>query len=164
MKPETQRIWSMSMIIDSVTEDLKKGSEVLISGCGTSMEPLIDPETDKLLLQAIPKDHKVKEGEIYLYRRVGGGYAIHRVWRVKRDQVFMLGDGQLLIEKGIRREWLLARAVKLIKPSEEVELLSKTNVKNAVRRNRRRMTRHRLKCIKHYVYSLTVGRFRSRDK
>lgn len=163
MNSAPQQIWSMDRIIDSVRDDLKKGSKVLISGCGKSMEPLINAETDKILLEGIKEGEPVKKGEIYLYRRSTGAYAVHRVYKVRKNELYMLGDSQLLVEKGILREWLLGRVVRIVKPDGEVELTSDESLKASVKNNSRRIRDHKLKCFKHFVYSVTVGRFKKKN-
>lgn len=43
-----------------------------------------------------------------LYRRDNGAYILHRIYRVTPDGYRLVGDAQILIEKGVRPDQVLA--------------------------------------------------------
>lgn len=48
-------------------------------------------------------------GDLYMFRRADGSYAMHRLCRVNADGTFdFVGDGQMLVDKGITSEQLAA--------------------------------------------------------
>lgn len=57
-----------------------------------------------------------------LYRRDNGAYILHRIYRVTPDGYWLVGDTQILIEKGVRPDQVLAlvtavrRKEKLLQP------------------------------------------------
>ena len=101
---------NMDELINDVKEKINSNQNVLLKGDGESMYPFITNK-DTLVLVRPPK--KVKIGEIYLYKRQIGGYAIHRVYTVKKDYVLMLGDAQLFIER-VDKDSLIATEKTLV--------------------------------------------------
>ena len=96
-----------------------EGRSFTIAGTGTSMAPFIDPENDRLMLSPLP-DRELLPGDIVLYSRPDGKAVIHRVLRVHRDSIDMLGDGQLWVEEHVPKERAAALVTKVIKPDREI--------------------------------------------
>ena len=113
----------MDEVIDSITARINSGCNVTMVGNGTSMSPFIESGKDKIELSKILDQKKIRVGEIYLYRRNNGRYAIHRVYSVKKDVVMMCGDSQTTIEQ-IDRQDLLAIVTKIIKADKTVNCLN----------------------------------------
>lgn len=78
--------------LDHVCELLNTGTDcVPVPVAGTSMTPFLHPgDTVYLSLLTRPP----RRGDILLYVRPGGRYILHRVIRVERDGLKMLGDSQ----------------------------------------------------------------------
>jgi hypothetical protein len=114
---EKEIVIDMRELIYDISQKVNNGQEVVIKGQGESMLPFI---TDKDILTLTKPHKKIRIGEIYLYRRFDGRYAIHRVYAVKKDSVFMLGDAQLLIEK-VKKSSLVAKVSTVKKPTENVD-------------------------------------------
>lgn len=87
---------------------------------GSSMEPFLTHGRDTVFLSRIKTP--LKQGDMVLYRRASGQYILHRVYAVNHDTLTMIGDGQVGLEPGIRREQALAvvsavrRKGKLLEP------------------------------------------------
>lgn len=87
---------------------------------GSSMEPFLTHGRDTVFLSRIRQP--LKRGDMVLYRRASGQYILHRVYAVNHDTLTMIGDGQVGLEPGIRREQALAvvsavrRKGKLLEP------------------------------------------------
>lgn len=106
---------SSGAFADAVREAIAQGETILISGTGTSMEPLIRADRDKVLLAPLP-DRPLLAGDIVLYRRQNGQTVLHRICRVRKDSYDMLGDGQLWIEQRVTKEQILAFAREVRRP------------------------------------------------
>lgn len=112
----------MDDLIDSVISEIKNGGTVTMVGGGTSMKPFIESEKDKIVLSQIRDNKKIRVGEIYLYRRSNGRYAVHRVYSLKGNTVLMCGDSQITIEK-IDKNDLIAIVTQVIKPPKTINCL-----------------------------------------
>lgn len=106
---------SAGAFADAVRETVAQGETILISGTGTSMEPLIRADRDKVLLAPLP-DRPLLAGDIVLYRRESGQTVLHRIFRVRKDGYDMLGDGQLWVEQNVKQDQLIAFAREIRRP------------------------------------------------
>ena len=68
---------------------------------GSSMTPFLRPQ-DTVYLSRI--DRPIRRGDILLYRRASGQYVLHRVRKVGKDTLDMIGDAQTETEYGVPRE------------------------------------------------------------
>lgn len=118
---EKEIVIDMRELIDDIRKKVENNQSVKIRGEGVSMLPFIT--ADDLLTLQKPTSQKVKTGDVYLYKRCDGSYAIHRVYASVKDFVFMLGDAQFFIEK-IHRSSLVAIVSKVEKPDKTVDCLS----------------------------------------
>ena len=114
---EKELVIDMRVLIDDIREKVNRGQSVVLKGEGVSMAPFIT-DADLLTLNK-PLFETPKIGEIYLYKRDDGSYAIHRVYAVKNDGVYMLGDAQLFIEK-VHKNCLVAIVSSVKRPHETV--------------------------------------------
>ncbi len=105
----------MNELIDSVISQIQQGTKVTITGHGNSMEPFIENGQDKIVLDKIPENKKICIGEIYLYQRSNGKYAIHRIYEVDDKSVSAVGDSQFFVERNIPKENLIAIVTRVIK-------------------------------------------------
>ena len=136
----------MDEVIDSVISEINNGGTVTMVGSGTSMKPFIESGKDKIVLSQIPDNKKIRIGEIYLYRRINGRYAVHRVYSVKGNTVSMCGDSQITIEK-IDKKDLLAIVTQVIKPDKTTDCLNFCSLILHRFRMRYRQLKHRYKAI-----------------
>lgn len=87
---------------------------------GFSMTPFLVHRRDTVYLSKV--NRPLKRGDMILYRRRGGAYVLHRVYRVEKESFSLVGDAQTLIEKDVRPEQVLAlvtavrRKGKLLQP------------------------------------------------
>ena len=97
--------------LNAVCRMLDEGAgQVPVPVQGTSMRPFLG-NGDFVFLD--PIDSPVKKGDIILFRRRNGRYILHRVYKIKKQGIFlMLGDGQLVTEP-IVREQMMGRAVRV---------------------------------------------------
>ena len=142
----------MGDYIDSVIDSIAENGCFELSGQGTSMYPFIKEESDTVILERVKKS-RIRVGEIYLYKRPTGGYAIHRVYAVQKSTVSMLGDSQYFIEKGVKKSDLLALASGVKRLDKTVDCTSLLNVFKGAFRARLRILFFKLRrfvrtCIK----------------
>ena len=96
----------------NIDEVLKSGKPVGFYPQGNSMYPTIVPGRDSVIVEPLG-DRKVKRGDVLLFRRsreallYPGMLVIHRVCRVKKDGVYMVGDNEVQVEGPLEREQLL---------------------------------------------------------
>lgn len=88
---------------------LKEGQTVEIHPQGSSMFPLLTEGRDSVLIQAMG-DYAPKRGDILLYRRNSGLLVLHRVYRIRQDGCYFVGDNQTEVEGPLDCSQLLARA------------------------------------------------------
>ena len=73
---------------------------------GRSMTPFLVGGRDTVYLSRL--DRQPKRGDMLLYRRDSGAYILHRVVRVEDGVCTMVGDAQVQLEPGIRRDQIIA--------------------------------------------------------
>lgn len=131
---------SSDAFAQTVRETVARGETILISGTGTSMEPLIRAERDTVLLAPLP-DRPLLPGDIVLYRRANGQTVLHRICRVRKDGYDMLGDGQLWVEQRVKKEQLIAFATEIRRPDGVLSCDTPEERKRACREMRRKIRR-----------------------
>lgn len=82
------------------------GVELPLLVTGNSMSPFLIGGRDAVYLTRL--ERPARRGDILLYRRTGGGYVLHRVYRAGPEGLTMVGDAQQVLEPGIRQEQVLA--------------------------------------------------------
>lgn len=76
---------------------MEDGQAIQIKPIGYSMYPMFLPGRDSAVLTKA--DHRrLKRGDVVLYRRDTGILVLHRIWKVTREGVFLIGDNQATIE------------------------------------------------------------------
>lgn len=100
------------LILDTVDA----GNEFSFIAFGQSMLPTIRNGLDLVTLGPV-KDNLCKN-DIIFYRRNSGQFVLHRIVRVGEDSFDLCGDNQYCIEKGIHREQIIAKLVRLERNGE----------------------------------------------
>ena len=85
---------------------LQEGNNICIKPQGYSMYPVFVPGRDEAIIEPMA-GKKLRRGDVVLYRRdkdveYGGILVIHRIWKVKKDGVYLVGDNQKEIEGPLR--------------------------------------------------------------
>lgn len=106
MSGQLRTEFDMRELYPLLSEVLESGGEFRLYPKGTSMLPLLREGEDSVLLK---KCTVLEVGGIYLYRRKGGKFVLHRLVALEetRAPVFR-GDNQDWLEYGIAREDVLA--------------------------------------------------------
>lgn len=107
MSGQLQTEFDMRELYPLLSEVLESGGEFRLYPKGTSMLPLLCEGEDSVLLK---KCTALEVGNIYLYRRKGGKFVLHRLVALEKESgapVFC-GDNQDWLEYGVAREDVLA--------------------------------------------------------
>ena len=106
-----------------VEGEIRAGHSFVFTPNGVSMLPTIVGGKDVATLSPLSGDPK--KNDIVFYRRDNGGFVLHRVVRRPKNGVFTLcGDNQSFLEKGVRRDQLLARLTSLSRDGKKIPLRS----------------------------------------
>lgn len=84
---------------------LKEGKTIQLKPHGYSMYPLLVPERDEVIVAPLG-DHKIRRGDVIIFRRPAGKLIIHRVHSVKNNGVYLIGDNEHLIEGPVPFEYV----------------------------------------------------------
>lgn len=85
-----------SEYVSALKQLIDDGHEVVIPVTGWSMEPFLRNRRDRVSLK-IPSD-PLKVGDIVLYQRKTGQFVLHRIYKIKSDGCYMMGDNQMDME------------------------------------------------------------------
>lgn len=86
-----------------IEKELNKGTIVQLKPRGYSMYPLLIPGRDEARIAPLGS-HRIKKGDVLLYRRESGMLVLHRVARRIGNELYMVGDNQSKKEGPLRLE------------------------------------------------------------
>ena len=123
-----KKILPNDILLNEVSRLVGEGESVTLMTKGVSMLPFIVGGRDSVLLQ---RPQELKPGLIVLAYVNGSRYVLHRIISVEDGKVVLMGDGNL---QGVERcdvAQVKAVAVRIIRPSGEVDCLGKRHLRNA---------------------------------
>ena len=97
---------SMAQMYPIIKEVIESGGEVSIIATGESMQPMLYNDIDSILLTKVTG--KLKKYDLPFYQRKNGAFVVHRVVEVLDDEYVMCGDNQVIKEKGITDNQIIA--------------------------------------------------------
>ena len=101
-------------------EVLEKDGELFFTNVGYSMYPLIKQREDIL---HIIKTDDYKKGDIILFKSNVDHYVLHRILKIKKDQIITAGDYNYFKDQPITREQVLGKLVTIKKKDgKEIDL------------------------------------------
>lgn len=104
----------------SAMEDLiGQGETVSIPVSGFSMNPFLADKRDAVLVERPDRD--LKRGDIVLYKRRNGQYILHRIWKVKREGYYIVGDAQTEIEGPVLRDQIIGRVERIRRKGQWID-------------------------------------------
>ena len=106
---------------------LLQGSAVQFKPQGYSMYPLFVPGRDQAVVAPVDPG-RLKRGDVVLYRRDKSILVLHRIWKRRRDQFYLVGDNQKEIEGPLRPDQMRGILVEIIRNGRQF------SVKNPVYR------------------------------
>ncbi len=106
-------------VLRELTEE---GREVSMIISGSSMSPFLIHERDTIYFKK--PDRELRRGDMVFYQRLNGQFVMHRIWKVKPEGYYIVGDAQQIIEGPVAREQIFAlitkvrRKGKILKPGD----------------------------------------------
>lgn len=76
---------------------LAQGQSIQIQPQGYSMYPMFVPGRDAAVIGPAVTA-QLKRGDVVLYRRASGILVLHRIWRIRKDGFYFVGDNQSEVE------------------------------------------------------------------
>lgn len=108
--------------ISVLRELTEEGKEVSLLIAGSSMSPFLIHERDYICFKK--PDRELRKGDMVFYQRKTGQFVMHRIWKVRSEGFYIVGDAQTEIEGPVEREQIFAivtrvkRKDKWIKPGD----------------------------------------------
>ena len=98
----------------NIEELLLQGNTIQLKPLGYSMYPLFVPGRDQAVLT--PVDTKMlRRGDVVLYRRDESILVLHRIWKRKGNEFYLVGDNQKEIEGPLRPDQIKGILVEIIR-------------------------------------------------
>lgn len=85
---------------------VEEGREVSLLISGSSMSPFLCHHRDTVWFKA--PDRKLRKGDMVFYQRSTGQFVMHRIYAIKKDGYYMVGDAQWEIEGPLDRAQIFA--------------------------------------------------------
>lgn len=98
---------------------VEEGETVSMRIVGSSMSPFLIHDRDLITFKA--PDRELKKGDMVFFQRESGQYVMHRIYAVKPDGYYMVGDAQTEIEGPISREQIFAVIIKVRRKDKWME-------------------------------------------
>ena len=108
--------------VSVLREIAEEGKVVSMLIAGSSMAPFLCHNRDYIYFTK--PERELRRGDMVFYQRDSGQYVMHRIYRVKPDGYYMVGDAQTQIEGPLRRNQIFAvitqvkRDGKMIRPGD----------------------------------------------
>ncbi len=110
----------MSYRID-VVKLLEEGKTVQIKPQGGSMYPMFLPGRDFAVIKKANPD-RLKRGDVVLYRRGTEILVLHRIWKITKEGVFLVGDNQTCIEGPLNTVQIIGVLVSFLRKDLKVSV------------------------------------------
>lgn len=143
---------TVAEMLPLIEEATESGGVFTLYPKGASMKPLIRQGSDAVELCAIDR---VAVGDIVLFRRENGEFVLHRIVDEKPEGYVFCGDNQCVLEGGIKREQMIARADAILRdgkrtPVTDPEYLA--YVRTLPKRRRKIKRQATLRAIKKKIF------------
>lgn len=97
--------------VSVLRELVKEGKEVSMLIAGSSMAPFLVHQRDYIYFKK--PERNLRKGDMVFFERNNGQYVMHRIWKVKPDGYYIVGDAQTEIEGPVREEQIFAIITKV---------------------------------------------------
>ena len=87
------------------------GKEVSMRIAGNSMSPFLIHERDFISFRE--PDRKLKKGDMVFFQRDNGQFVMHRIWKIKPEGYYIVGDAQQDIEGPVQEAQIFALITKV---------------------------------------------------
>ncbi|MEE3450590.1 MAG: S24/S26 family peptidase [Acutalibacteraceae bacterium] len=146
---------SIRELMPVIMEQIENGQTVSLKIKGISMQPYLMNNKDTIFMVS-PKDHTPKIGDLYMFRRQDGSYAMHRLSRINSDGTYdFVGDNQYLHDCNLTKDQFVAYVPKAIRNGKEIScekgLLRFYMTKRMIFRREHPKTAQSLSKVKMYI-------------
>ena len=101
--------------------DILQEHVIKIQPKGTSMYPLIIPGRDYAVIEKSDGSN-LKKSDVVLYRRSDNMMVLHRICRIKDDQIYTIGDNQIKVEGPLSMNQVRGRMIAVIRDGHEISV------------------------------------------
>lgn len=105
------KILDTKAYLSSLKELVETGEEVAVPVSGSSMTPFLGDSRDWILMKKPERQFRV--GDMVFYQRNSGQFVMHRIYKVKPEGCYMIGDSQWQQEGPIAKEQIFAYIIKV---------------------------------------------------
>lgn len=109
--------YSTHELLPLAHEIIQSGRKVVITVSGDSMRPFIAGNRDKVLLG---KAERPKKGDVILFRDKYGEYILHRIYRIKDNHLFTIGDYCLRADGQVEEEQIIGMVEAVIRKGKKI--------------------------------------------
>lgn len=101
-----------------ITALLQQGKKIQLKPQGYSMYPFIIPGRDWVVLDGKEIDNLCR-GDVILYRRPEGILVLHRIWKIRPEGIYLVGDNQKKVEGPVAYTCVLGKMIATIHKGKE---------------------------------------------
>lgn len=110
-KYEDMKILDTQEYVGTLHRLVEAGQEVSLKISGNSMSPFLVHGRDTIYFKKPDRD--LRRGDMVFFQRQNGQYVMHRIWKIKTDGYYIVGDAQTEIEGPIKKEQIFAVVTKV---------------------------------------------------
>ena len=110
--------------ITDIEQLLSTGHAIQIHPRGYSMYPLFVPGRDEAIISPLPPTgtSRLKRGDIVLYRRAGSILVLHRIFKITKSGIYLVGDNQTEVEGPLAHSQVRGILTSFIRKGREVSV------------------------------------------
>ena len=121
---ERSRMRNMKVVdtreyVGMLKELTEEGKEVSMLVFGSSMAPFLIHARDMIYFKK--PDRELQKGDIVFFRRKSGQFVMHRIWKIRPEGYYIVGDAQTQIEGPVKREQIFALITKVRRKEKWLE-------------------------------------------
>lgn len=105
--------------VSMLRELAEEGKEVSMLISGNSMSPFLIHARDVICFRK--PDRALKAGDMVFYQRPSGQYVMHRIWKVKPEGYYIVGDAQQEIEGPVQKSQIFGLITKVRRKGKWLE-------------------------------------------
>ena len=105
--------------VGMLKELTEEGREVSMLIAGSSMSPFLIHERDMIYFKK--PDRELKKGDMVFFQRRSGQFIMHRIWKVRPEGYYIVGDAQTQIEGPVEKDQIFARITKVRRKGKWLE-------------------------------------------
>lgn len=113
--------YSTHELLPLAYEIIQSGRKVVITVSGNSMRPFIAGNRDKVLLG---RAGSLKKGDVILFRDRYGEYILHRIYRIKNNMYFTIGDYCLRDDGQVDQDQIIGVVETVIRKGKKISCSS----------------------------------------